>query len=214
MAYNDEVIEEYKEIKGLKWAKNIDISTGPNSSILLGGKVSTAVIRQPGYNTEYAIWGIHIATNDELTFVRKADDKPILVKCLDCRKGSPTLHNYIEIETKPDTSKRLIIPREVAHLPINVNGLITINTPTLFWDFNKKYITNLELDVINVEKDRPLDKFPTYPICRFRLPSFLYPAAHDVYRDRYNPEYQAPFVFDRNGHLVALIKKNQQSASN
>lgn len=113
----EKVIKKYDEIEGLRWVRNIDIPTGPRSSILLGGKISTAVVRQPGHFTEYSIWGIHLATDDELTFVQKGDDKPIVVRCLDCRRGSPTLHNYLEIETNPDTRKRLVIPRGVAHLP-------------------------------------------------------------------------------------------------
>lgn len=210
-AYDERVIKEYEQIKDLRWLKNIDIPTGPNSSIMLGGRISTAVVRQPGHSTEYSIWGIHIATDDHLTFIQKADSKPIIVKLLDCRKGSPTLHNYFEIETTPDTSKRLVIPRGVAHLPTNVNGLITVNTPTLYWDVTRKYISNLELDVINVERDRDLDKFPIYPVCRFRLPNWLYPAALDLFKERYKPGYQAPFVFDRGGKLVVLRKKAQEN---
>ncbi|HEU4963865.1 MAG TPA: hypothetical protein VFV52_08435 [Bacilli bacterium] len=116
MAY-EKVIQTYEEIEGVRWVRNVDIPTGPHSSILLGGRVCTAVIRKPNQYTEYSVWGIHIATDDELTFIQKADDKPVLIKLVDCRKDSPTLQNYLEIETMPDSGKRLVIPRGVAHLP-------------------------------------------------------------------------------------------------
>lgn len=209
MAY-EKTLVEYTEIAGLRWVRNVDVPSGPNSSILLGGRVTTAVIRKGGVNTEYAVWGIHLATNDELTFVRKDDDKPIVVKFVDCRRGSATIGRYFEIETSPDSGKRLVIPRGVAHLPINCNGLITLNTPSLFWDYRSKVrLGGLELDVVNVEKDRDPAKFPTYDVCRFPVPDMLYPAAIRVFKNRYNPKYQAPFVFDRNGQMFVLRKKVQ-----
>lgn len=210
----ERVIKRYDEIEGLCWVQNVNVRTGPNSSILLGGKVSTAVQRQPGHDTEYAIWGIHLATDDGLTFLQKnGDNKPIVVRCLDCRRGSPTLHNYFEVETYPDPSKCLIIPRGVAHLPTNVNGLVTINTPTLYWDWKTGIYTTLEIDVVNVEKNRPLDKFPTYDVCRWRIPSWLYPAILEVFQERFNPQYEAPFVFDRDGKLTVLRKKVQETSA-
>lgn len=204
----EKVIKTYDEIEGIRWLRNVDIRTGPHSSILLGGRVSTAVIRHPGYYTEYSVWGIHIATDDELTFIQKGDDKPILIRLMDCRRGSPTLHHYLEIETMPDSSKRLVIPRGIAHLPTNVDGLITLNTPTLYWDFSRRFVS-LEIDVINVERDRALDRFPIYDVCRFKMPSWLYPAALQIFKKRYNPKYEAPFVFDRGGRLAVLRKRIQ-----
>jgi hypothetical protein len=209
MAY-EKTIVEYPEIEGLRWVRNVDIPSGPNSSILLGGRVTTAVLRRGGVDTEYAVWGIHLATDDELTFVRKEDDTPIIVKFVDCRRGSPTKGRYFEIETTPDSTKRLVIPRGVAHLPIQCNGLITLNTPTLYWDYRSRVtLAGLELDVVNVEKDRDVTKFPTYDVCRYKVPDMLYPAAIRVFKNRYNPSYQAPFVFDRDGKLYVLRKKVQ-----
>lgn len=204
----EKTLYEYKEIKGLKWVRNVNIATGPHSSILLGGRVSTGVLRQPGFYTEYSIWGIHIATDDELTFVQKGDEKPVIVKLVDCRKGSPTLHNYLEVECTPDPGRRLVIPRGVAHLPTQVDGLITINTPTLYWDYARRFVS-LEIDVINVERDRDLKKFPVYAVCRFLMPSWAYSAALQIFKERYNPAYEAPFVFDRGGKMAILRKKVQ-----
>jgi len=203
------VLHEYSEIKDLRWIRNIDIPSGPNSSILLGGKVTTLVIRQGGRNTEYAVWGIHLGTDDQLTFVSKADDKPIVVRLVDCRKDSPTSGVYFEIETTPDSSRRLVIPRGVAHLPTNCNGLITLNTPALYWDFRRNGSMKLEIDVVNIERDRDVTKFPLYETCRFKVPDWAYPAALAVYKDRYNPRYRAPFVFDRGGQLYVLRKRIQ-----
>lgn len=204
----EKVLQTYDEIEGVRWVRNVNVRTGPNSSILLGGRVSTAVIRQPGHYTEYSVWGIHIATDDELTFIQKGDDKPVVVRMVDCRRGSPTLHNYLEVETMPDPNKRLVIPRGVAHLPTGTNGLITLNTPTLFWDYSSRFVS-LEIDVINVERERDLDRFPTYDVCRFKMPSFLYPAALKIFKDKFNPNFEAPFVFDRGGRMAVLRKKVQ-----
>ena len=104
-----------------------------------------------------------------------------------------------------------MIPRGVADLPIQCNGLETLNTPTLYWDYRSRVTpAGLELDVVNVEKDRDVTKFPTYDVCRFKVPEMLYPAAVRVFKDRYNPRYQASFYFDRNGKLYVLRKKVQE----
>ena len=89
---------------------------------------------------------------------------------------------------------------------MNLNGLITLNTPTLYWDPSRRHV-NLELDVINVERDRPFDRFPVYDVCRYRLPDWLYPIAIRTFKKRFDPDYEAPFVFDRGGKLYVLRRK-------
>jgi len=202
----EKTIERDDAIEGVRWVCNIHVQTGPSSGILVGGMISTNVIRVPDRPTEYSVWGIHLATDDQLTFIAKADDKPIVVKMVDCREGSPTLHHALEVSCDPDPGKRLVIPRGVAHLPTNTNGLLTLNTPIIYWDFARRLV-HPDLDVINVERARPLEQFPTYKICRFPVPSWLYPAALKAFKARYKPEYEAPFIFDRNGQLYVLRKR-------
>lgn len=200
------VVKRYAEIGGVQLVRNTYVRTGSASGILLGGMISTNVIRTPGQPTEYSVWGIHLATDDQLTFIAKADDRPIIVKMVDCRIGSPTHHQYLEVACHPDPGVRLVVPRGVAHLPTNVNGLVTMNTPKIYWDYARRLV-HPDLDVINVERDRPLDRFPSYKVCRFPLPSWLYPAALKAFKDRYDPAYEAPFIFDRRGELYVLRKR-------
>jgi hypothetical protein len=202
------IVKDFKEIKGVRIESNTFVQTGTNSGILVGGMISTNVIRKPNQPTEYSVWGIHLATDDQLTFIYKSDDKPIIVKMIDCREGSSTLHNYLEVECYPDPNQRLVIPRGVAHLPTQVNGLLTLNMPLIYWDFEKRLV-HPDLDVINIEKDRDLDKFPAYRVCRFKVPAWLYAAALTVFKERFKPEYEAPFIFDRKGELYVLRKKTQ-----
>lgn len=204
----EEVLESFPEIEGVRWVRNVNIKTGPNSSILLGGRVTTAVLRSGGHDTEYSVWGIHLATDDQLTFFSKADDEPVVVKMVDCRKGSKTQGNYLEVTTYPTADKRLVIPRGVAHIPTHTNGLMTLNTPDLYWD-NRKRFLSLEIDVINVEKERDVKSFPVYEVCRYRMPDWAYPVALSVFKSKYDPKYQAPFVFDRKGKMVVLRKLAQ-----
>ncbi len=205
----EKTLREFPEIAGVKIVGNVHIPTGPSSGILLGGLVSTAVVRQPRKATEYSVWGIHLATDDQLTFLTKDDpEQPIVTKMVDCRRGSPTCGAYLEVTSYPSVSQRLVIPRGVAHLPTNVSGLITINTPTLYWDFrHRRANVNVELDVINVERDRPVDRFPVYDVCRFPFPAWLYTLALVSFKHNFNPGYEAPFVFDRGAKLYVLRKK-------
>ncbi len=202
-------VREFPAIHGVKTVRNVHIPTGPNSGILLGGLISTAVVRQPNKDTEYSVWGIHLATDDQLTFLAKDDpDQPILTRMVDCRRNSPTRGAYLEVTSYPNVGERLVIPRGVAHLPTNVRGLITINTPTLYWDFkHRRANINVDLDVINVERDRPVDQFPVYDVCRFPFPSWLYTLALVSFKHNFDSTYEAPFVFDRGGKLYVLRKK-------
>ncbi|WOD37330.1 hypothetical protein [Nodosilinea sp. E11] len=204
----ERIVQKYTQIRGVQWVENIYVQTGSASGILVGGQISTNVIRTPSKPGEYSVWGIHLATDDQLTFISKADDSPIVVRMVDCRDGSPTLHNYLEVSCQPDSSKRLIIPRGVAHLPTNLNGLITLNTPRIYWDWAKRLV-HPDLDVINVECNRSLDKFPTYKICRYSVPDWMYPAALKAFKSRYRPEYEAPFIFDRHGQLYILRRRTE-----
>ena len=131
----DERVKTFEEIHGVELVRNVYVGTGPSSGILLGGMLSTNVYRQAGKKTEYSVWGIHLATNDELTFMDKADSTPVVVLMVDCRKTSPTKGNYLEVTCHVDPEVRLVIPRGVAHMPTNLNGLMTMNTPRIFWDY-------------------------------------------------------------------------------
>jgi hypothetical protein len=201
-----QVLERDPNIEGVRWVENIHIRTGSHSGILLAGEISTCVIREPQRPTEYSVWGIHLATDDELTFIRKADESPVVIRMVDCRRGSATAGAYTEITCMPDPDRRLVIPRGVAHLPTGVNGLVTVNSPRIYWDWRRRLV-HPDLDVINVERDRPVDRFPLYDVCRFPVPKLLYPAALAAFRTRYRPDLEAPFIFDRGGRLYVLRRR-------
>lgn len=201
-------LEEYDEIEGLRWVRNIDLQTGPHSSVLSGDKISNLVIRYPGYDTEYRVWGVHLASDDQLTFVRKSDDKPIVLPFVDCRKGSPTAGRFFQITAEPDSSKRLVIPRGVAHCPTNVNGLITLNTPVFYWDYRRVNGHRVDqIGIINIARDHEKEDFPLYDVCRFKVPAWAYPISIALYKESFDPTYNSPFVFDRGGELHVLRKR-------
>ena len=206
-------LKTYDEIEGLRWVRNIDIQTGPYSSVLTGGNVTNLVIRQPGHDTEYKVWGIHLTSDDQLTFVSKSDDKPIVLPFKDCRKRSPTAGRFLEITAEPDTSKRLVIPMGVAHRPINVNGLITLNTPVFYWDYRRLNGYRMEdVGIINIKKDAEVDDFPLYDVCRFRVPDWAYPISNVLFKENFDPTYNSAFVFDLGGRLHVLRKSTSRSA--
>lgn len=60
--------------------------------------------------------------------------------------------------------------------------------------------------MINVERDRPVEQFPRYDVCRFPFPAWLYTVALVSFKHNFSPTYEAPFVFDR-GPLYVLRKK-------
>ncbi|MEU8252685.1 hypothetical protein AB0C06_00255 [Micromonospora inaquosa] len=201
-------IQTYDEIDGLRWVRNVDLQTGPHSSVLSGDKITNLVVRQSGHDTEYRVWGIHLTSDDQLTFVAKSDDKPIVLPFVDCRKGSRTAGNHFEITAYPDTSKRIVIPMGVAHRPINTNGLITLNTPVFYWDYRKLNGHKAdEVGIVNIMREAEVEDFPLYDVCRFKVPSWAYPISLALFKERYDPTYNTPFVFDRDSKLHVLRKR-------
>jgi hypothetical protein len=204
----EKTIQTYDEIDGLRWVRNVDLQTGPHSSVLSGDKITNLVVRQGGHETEYRVWGLHLTSDDQLTFVAKSDDKPIVLPFVDCRKGSPTAGNYFEITATPDTSKRLVIPMGVAHRPTNTNGLITLNTPVFYWDYRKiNGHRPDQLGIVNIRANAEVGEFPLYDVCRFKVPNWAYPISLAIFKERFDPTYNTPFVFDRDGDLHILRKR-------
>jgi dTDP-4-dehydrorhamnose 3,5-epimerase len=201
-------LETYDEIDGLRWVRNVDLQTGPHSSVLSGDKITNLVVRRSGHETEYRVWGIHLTSDDQLTFVSKGDNKPIVLPFVDCRRGSPTAGKFFEITAKPDTSRRLVIPMGVAHRPINTNGLITLNTPVFYWDYRKLNGHRPdEVGIVNIMRDADVDDFPLYDVCRYKVPSWAYPISLAIFKGHFDPTYNTPFVFDRDGKLHVLRKR-------
>ncbi|MFC6082123.1 hypothetical protein [Sphaerisporangium aureirubrum] len=51
---------------------------------------------------------------DRLTFVGPADQRAV-IRFIDCREGSPTLHREITHEFRPSPLRYLVVPAGVAH---------------------------------------------------------------------------------------------------
>lgn len=162
-------------IEGVRWVPNSVVPTGEGQAILLAANpISTVVLRQDEAEGVYPAWGIHLCSDDELTVLRKADGSPIVIDMVDCRKGSPTLRNTLKIECHPDSSRRLVIPRGVAHLPQHLRGCLTLNSPNFYWDYRKLPMA-AEVDVINVPVGTELNDFPIVPVARYPYPKLLLP---------------------------------------
>ncbi|WP_268892496.1 dTDP-4-dehydrorhamnose 3,5-epimerase family protein [Pigmentibacter ruber] len=78
---------------------------------------------------------------------------------VDCREGSPTLHNKVELHFKPSPIRYLIIPPGVAHAFKNLENIFTVNRPRLLLNSKGNYIP--KNDVI----DWPLSNY-NYPILK------------------------------------------------
>lgn len=145
------------KIPGVSWKQHFYLSTGKESGIVpLLDPYPMYVVDHGGVEYSHDAFGIHIGQEDRLTFLGRYHQKIKLV-LLDCRRGSPTLHNRHTIEFYPDPRRYLIIPNGVAHAFMGLENVFTVNRPAVLVKDWRSY------DSSNDVIDWPLTKRP-YPV--------------------------------------------------
>lgn len=134
--------------------------------------VTTLVWRSPSLkDTEYVHYGIHLTVDDGLIFLTKPSSKPILIDLWDVREASSTAGQHMVITINEVDPRRLLrIPRGVAHLPKNLEGVITLNAQNVYYDSRRLPIPE-NGDVINIRvEDEERLRRARYPVARYPVP--------------------------------------------
>ena len=162
-------------IEGLRFEENvcraIDEGAGWFSSKVAsspGPMVSDFVTH--GEEFEYSTLGIHIGQDDRLTFFGD-DSRQITGEFVDCREGSPTLHERVTATFAASPRRRLVIPRGVAHTFDNLQGIVTRDEPV--WhasDDNPHW--NVNNDLVSILREAP--EFPVVTVNEHRMPDELH----------------------------------------
>lgn len=91
---------------------------------------------------------------------------------VNCRKGSPTLHQSCSLSFKGNPDRSLVIGRGIAHIFDNLMGMTTINQMRMHFDIrNPDFIAGS--DVFNILRGTPIDSFPVLRVNCFRSPRWL-----------------------------------------
>ena len=173
----DEIVEE-SGIPGLFWKRNDYYKTTALSRIILpspGQSLFTVVFHAEDFSESshggYEVYGCHLGQDDVLTFLAH-DERVMSGHFVDCRKGSPTLHQSCSLSFKGNPDRSLVIGRGIAHIFDNLMGMTTINQMRMHFDFrNPDFIAGS--DVINNLRGTPIDSFPVLRVNRFRSPRWL-----------------------------------------
>jgi dTDP-4-dehydrorhamnose 3,5-epimerase-like enzyme len=170
---NDDVTDLSLSIEGLRFEKNaLRPLAGPRGwftsklSSSPGPLVSDFVTHEEGFR--YATYGIHVGQDDRLTFMGDSG-KLIEGYFVDCRADSPTFHGFAHIRFIPSLTRRLVIPRGVAHTFDNLEGIVTRDEPVWYSDEGND-AWNIDNDLISVQRDRDVDSFPAIRGNRHLLP--------------------------------------------
>jgi len=174
-----------------------------------GPGIADVVTHSPSFS--YQHYGIHVAQTDRLTFFGDPGQK-ITGYFVDCREGSPTLHQQVVVEFHPTPTSTLHISRGVAHTFDGLENVVTRDEPVWFLSAdNPDY--NIANDVVNVERDAGLGDFPTvrvntYPIPR-RAYEFMLNVQHVSLAEmkRYPSRFQMEIDGER--RYVSLRPKNE-----
>jgi|SoiMethySBSTD1v2_1073268.scaffolds.fasta_scaffold501782_3 dTDP-4-dehydrorhamnose 3,5-epimerase len=173
----DDIVEE-SCIPGLFWKRNDFYKTTAHSRIILpspGQSLFTVVFHAEDFSDSshggYEFYGCHLGQDDVLTFLAH-DEREMTGHFVDCRKGSPTLHQSLSLSFKGNSDRSLVIGRGIAHIFDNLMGMTTINQMRMHFDFrNPDFIPGS--DVINIKRGTPIAEFPALRVNRFRSPRWL-----------------------------------------
>lgn len=164
-------------ITGLRFEENslhiIPSSSGIFSSKLIsspGPMVSDFVTHEADF--QYGTYGIHVGQDDRLTFMGPKN-AAINGFFVDCRAGSPTLHNRVNITFAPSMARRLVIPRGVAHTFDGLQYIVTRDEPVWHSAFDNPD-WNIDNDLVSIDRDTSIDDFPVIRANEYRLPDALH----------------------------------------
>jgi len=174
----EEQIEERTSIEGLYWIRNYFVETTERSRIVLPnpGQGNFSIVYHAADFSDaphggYEIYGIHLGQVDVLTFLA-ADERVMKGHFVDCRRGSPTLHQAVTLEFKGTPERALVIDRGIAHIFDNLIGMVTVNQLKKYWDFANPDF-NSSVDVYNVPRGTAPSDFPVLQVNRFEAPQWL-----------------------------------------
>jgi hypothetical protein len=131
--------EPIQAISGAGWKANLVVWTGDTSGYvpLLERRPKHMIDHGEGQYSHDA-YGIHLGGDDHLVFVGPSSLRATC-ELVDCRRGSPTLHSSVIFEFSPDPLRTLVIPRGVAHMFKNLQGIYTINQPHTYLPDSGEY---------------------------------------------------------------------------
>lgn len=121
---------------------------------------------------KYGTYGIHIGQDDRLTFMGHYN-RPIVGSFVDCRINSPTLRQRVDLTFAPMLSRKLVIPRGVAHTFDGLEGVVTRDEPVWYASENNPD-WNFDNDLVSVDRAADLESFPQVRPNEHRLPDALH----------------------------------------
>jgi dTDP-4-dehydrorhamnose 3,5-epimerase len=194
------MILESSSISGLYWEENE--TTKSSNKISFKRRHDSYIVDFVTHDSEfrYSQYGIHIGQDDRLTFFGPTDQK-IIGEFIDCRKGSPTLHQKERFEYFPSPTRRLVIGRGIAHTFDGLEDIVTIDEPHWFMSINNPDY-NMGNDVVNFPRNIPEDKIPVVSINDYPIPKECYfyitNRQHKILKDKV-PVYPVRFKLELNG---------------
>jgi dTDP-4-dehydrorhamnose 3,5-epimerase len=159
----------------------------------------------------YATYGVHIGQTDRLTFFGDMS-RTITGHFVDCRAGSPTLHQHVKMTFRPDPRRRLHIGRGIAHTFDGLEDIVTRDEPEWFLATgNPDY--RIANDVINVDRLWDLADFPAVRVNDYPIPraayEFMLKVQHTTLREVRRYPTRFPMIIDGERRYVVLYPKER-----
>jgi dTDP-4-dehydrorhamnose 3,5-epimerase-like enzyme len=209
-------------ILGLEWRHNWHINNGQDSFVIPFASLRPINLVFHGEEEfNYGHYGIHLGQADFLTFLG-SKDHVITGYFIDCRRGSPTLHQKVKMQWHPTSDLSLYIPNGVAHAFDGLEKIFTLNNYRLFLPDPERWASgdtewNIESDVINLPMGI-LDKdLPTLDANEHEASEVFYQLIAERQRTSISKlEHEYPFTEDvtlENGKTVRLMLHKQRSSN-
>ena len=168
-------VSESTVIEGFGFVKIPVIQTRGQGRMILGPHWPVSIVTHPQNEPDPSYWGLHVGQDDVLFIGGLGENRTVRVQVVDCRKGSPTLHQAEEIAY--DDAYALRIPRGVAHRLLGMEGLTTVNMAVLYAGGPRR--SGL-YDTLHIPSDQAKERFPIVDVGAFPLPGLLRRIVHTL----------------------------------
>ena len=205
--------EPVQEIQGVGWKRHLNLASGPHSGFVPLLDYGPFYVVDHGEDSySHDAYGIHVCQEDRLTFIGPSEQE-INLTLVDCRRGSRTLHDRVDIRFNPCPRRCLIIPNGIAHKFAGLEKVFTINRPRILSDDLESYQPST--DVI----DWPGESvdFPVLEASDREAPPLYYHQQAEAQRRQLSspPQHSTPVVIpmkDSDGNLVRVALRRTVKA--
>ncbi|MEV5864339.1 hypothetical protein AB0L83_32040 [Streptomyces sp. NPDC052071] len=197
-------------ILGLHWERNFFAETGERSYTLVANE-GPLVSDFHYYAYDSGDYLLHVGSLNRFTFFGDPDQE-ITAEFVDCRKGSPSLHQLVRLDFTPDPRKVLHIAQGIAMKFSGMRNILVRSEPVWFAPSSATTNYNVGNDQTYVPAETPASHFPKVSVNDLPLPpealQIILKRQQEILRN--GDSYDTAFDVAVNGEISRFASRRNQ----